>query len=309
MGEPTDQTEGRASDDRIRELEAENARFKAILAAEGKLALFGGKLAALVALGPGLTASIHRWLDVRAEGGELPRLETAQVVAAIVRRVLAVGVLGLLLTALPMLLLWRQNVLIERQNESLIDQIEQERDLTNAARRAELVATLYDRQSEGLNGAERADETPEKSPLKASRRARAEAARAFYRLEKSTGNGEPDFAGVDLSWVHLEGADLSGASLMYADLSGAFLAGASLRRANLSGAGLWKTDLSGADLAGANLSRAVLVGAKGFTEEQLRSCLFDDNTQWPDALREVAASVLDEREAAERVDAVFDGAG
>ncbi|MEM7247432.1 MAG: pentapeptide repeat-containing protein [Acidobacteriota bacterium] len=182
-----------------------------------------------------------------------------------------------------------QNTHFQEQLRLQADQIRQERELTNASRRAELLATLYDRRDcrpDELPESEKADWTPEKCPPRASARARAEAAVAFWQLEKSAGNDRPRLMSVDLAGARMWRPNLSGATLSLANLSGthfweANLSGATLVEtrlpraefvdADLSGARLWKAnlskaelsfvDLSGADLGEADLSEAGLMGA------------------------------------------------
>ena len=82
----------------------------------------GGSLLALVFLGPGLVTAARKFFQRASVRDPLPVDQTADLFAAIVRRGLAVGVLGLLIAAIPISLLWRQNNLIEQQNQYLRDQ-------------------------------------------------------------------------------------------------------------------------------------------------------------------------------------------
>lgn len=191
-------------------------------------------------------------------------------------------------------LLLRQNVLIEEQNAYLREQnrniqsqLRLEREQSYQARRAGLIAALYDRAACGAPPC----------PHVASLRARADAAQAFTRIELGrraelvgTTPGELCATGaaaahpLDLRHLDLSPSDgggedapameaalprwlACGVALAHADLTAAVLAGADLRRADLrqaklTGADLTAADLSRADLAGARLADAGLRGAR-----------------------------------------------
>ena len=289
---------------KIHELERQNAQQKAILDAEAKAGLWLTWLGYRLFLGRDLTQSISAWRKAAQEQKGMPAQETDELIAAVARRWVARVSLTVLLAAVPTVLtlffLWQQNQIVERltteqnrlfenQNQSVLtqtklfeeqnrlvisqtqkvqEQIDQQTQLNNINRRAQLLATIYDRTDCDA-------ENKEDCPLKASPRARAEAAMTFSEIERISGR-TPDLSKIDFSQLdysnfvltqtrlieaNLVSATLSGANLSSANLSGADLSGAILRRANLSEADLGLTHLNSADLSDANLSGADLDGA------------------------------------------------
>ncbi|GJM43327.1 MAG: hypothetical protein DHS20C21_01690 [Gemmatimonadota bacterium] len=96
-------------------LERQNAGMRRILEAESSLASLIGRFSALVALGPSLTSAIQGWMAARQHKDRSPVAETATLVAAVVRRVLRVGLVSALLAVAPIALLVWQNTLLQRQ--------------------------------------------------------------------------------------------------------------------------------------------------------------------------------------------------
>jgi uncharacterized protein YjbI with pentapeptide repeats len=101
--------------------------------------------------------------------------------------------------------------------------------------------------------------------------------RALQAVEKLRVRGQLEdgtLAGINLRFVHLEGADLYKADLRrvdfgMADLRWADLSLAKLGEARLTRANLYKADFSRANLRGANLFKANLQEARNLTDEQL----------------------------------------
>ncbi len=175
----------------------------------------------------------------------------------------------------------QQNEYFREQNTKLQQQIEAQADEAYLARRAALIATLYDRTACDRSKLEEAQEgdKPALCPLRASTRAREDALKAFVQMERArrpvpvmTGPDGPakvhpiplarvDLRGADLRGVDLRGADLTDADLRDAELRDAHLRGANLYDADLRDARLVRADLTGADLHGADLSEANMKGA------------------------------------------------
>lgn len=102
----------------------------------------GGKLAGLAAflwLGPDLVRALHNWMKARAAGAPLPDVETAHVVAAVVRRVLRVGLVAVSLAVLPAILLVWQNTLMPEQ---LVEARKQNIELVRHQRKNDLKRSL-----------------------------------------------------------------------------------------------------------------------------------------------------------------------
>ncbi|MEZ6067428.1 MAG: hypothetical protein R3B90_17365 [Planctomycetaceae bacterium] len=116
----------------IEQLEAENAelrerlaKYELVLNSEKKVAKTVGYLSLAVLLGPGLSHSLRKWyarFDSRTKSIPVP--ESIDVVAAVIRRLTAVGVVGVILAALPLVLLYQQNNLVSAQNEKIEKQNE-----------------------------------------------------------------------------------------------------------------------------------------------------------------------------------------
>ncbi|MFZ5482116.1 MAG: pentapeptide repeat-containing protein [Myxococcota bacterium] len=238
--------------ERVRHLERENAYLRAIQRIEGRATLAVAQFIFLIFAGKGLTLSLQSWLQTFYEGRTVSIEATAHVIAALLRRVFKIGLIGFVLALLPTWLLWRQNILIQEQNvyfrdqtEKMREQIAVEEQNTRAVRRAQLLSTIYD------PGPCTPPAPGEACPPLANVRSRAEAALALIQLDRAIGVEE-----VDLSRANLDGARLAGA-----DLSRTRLQGARIRRADLESIDLGTARLNGADLTGSHLPGANLRGA------------------------------------------------
>ncbi len=258
--EHSDIDELRVENERLR---AENAELREQRRQAGRLALAGGSFAARVAAGRGLTRAVKRWLEAKTAGDPLPVDQTADVAAAIVRRVVRVGVIGLAVAALPTILLIWHGFLIRGQNELFQSQL-----LEQTADRH------LDRIRSGAPGLR-------KTVL------------AFVEIERRRGL-TPDLSGADLhgmdfiradfSETDLRRADLGEAKLSEARLRGADLTGVHLKRADLEGADLSQADLTGASLQFVNLLGADLSEARNLTPEQFTETCGDERTKLPEGI-------------------------
>ena len=263
---------------RVSELEEENRRLRAELAElrqhreQARIAArtavgWGGRLL----LGRSLRSSFRAWLEAKSLRDPLPVDETAGVLAAIVRRVVRVGLVGFLLAWVPAiflcwqsLLMRQQSLLMREQNEAIRTQIEQQqRQIAEQAadtlivRRAQLLATIYDCE---------ANQEEDCKP-RANRRARQEAVVAFCVIEHKR-EAVPGLSGSNLSLLDLSETDFRAADLRRANLIGATLNGSDLSDAKLHGAALGGAHLDRADLGGAQLAGAQLIEAR-LTEANL----------------------------------------
>ena len=277
--------------DRIAELEGEVERLREELAKrdrrQKRLALgtlgVGGRLL----LGKDLRSSFRDWLTAKSLRDPLPSEETAEVLAAVVKRIVRVGFVGFVLALLPGAFLVWQNLLIRSQIKLQADQVDQQATMirqqanqialqathTLIVRRAQLLATIYDEDCEDVPGVghEPIAKAPErKCQPRANARARQEAAHAFVEIGRDD-DGRANLTGANLSGLSFSKArfdavvlwksDLSNTYLADADLNDAFLNEANLSSADLSNAKLDGAILRGANLCGANLSNANLSGA------------------------------------------------
>jgi hypothetical protein len=137
----TDGGDVREELDRIRaeneQLRAEVDRLRPYRTAVQGQATVGGYLAylgVLVWIGKDLSAAFRQWLQATRSGVGVPIDETAELLAAITRRLIRVGTIALVLALLPSFfvalqswLIKKQNSLIAQQNASLINQIAEQR--------------------------------------------------------------------------------------------------------------------------------------------------------------------------------------
>ncbi|MCP4547312.1 MAG: pentapeptide repeat-containing protein [bacterium] len=71
----------------------------------------------LVLFGPRLVASLRSWLSKTSPELPLPVDETAELAAAVIRRMISIGLIGLLFASIPSILLWKQNRLFKDLTE------------------------------------------------------------------------------------------------------------------------------------------------------------------------------------------------
>ena len=276
----------------------------------------GGTVARLVT-GSELREAFRSWARVTREA-KIPRdlfsQESADLGTAILRRMIRVGLFGLLVAVLPVMLLVWQNLLLQRQ-------VSQQASDGLIVRRAQLLDTIYDEvcepamplgdkslstggdatahEGEGSEPDTVTEGAEEACRPKTHARARREATLAFIQIERNR-EVEADLGGANLGELWLSDADLSGTYLFGADLSHSVLIGANLRNvdlgsANLRAANLSYSDLGGAflfhanlrdaDLEGANLRGVKLLTAWNLTQEQIDSAVGDEETTVPEALR------------------------
>jgi uncharacterized protein YjbI with pentapeptide repeats len=222
---------------------------------------------AQVALGPSLINALRAWFQVTLEEHRLPVDETAHVIAAVIRRVLRVAMVGLAVTLLPTsILLWQnlimkeQNAYMRVQNQSLREQIELERAESQAARRAELFRLLF-----AVSDCRQGVADPN-CPPSSPERVRVEALMALAQL--AHGRAEAlDLSGLRLPGASLEEVDLSGFVLRDARLDDAVLSNAVLDEAILDGAQMERAILVDASLNGSSwfdveAPQVVLSGSK-----------------------------------------------
>ncbi|MEN0067934.1 MAG: pentapeptide repeat-containing protein, partial [Myxococcota bacterium] len=229
------------------------------------------------------------WSKFQETKPELPGEESVLLLGAFGNRVLTVGLFGAVVAAFPALLLLTQTGLLAYQNYQF--GIE-----SAAARRAQLIATLYDKEclwseetpieaDEGASEDVESTSTPNEASNKsvdercrpvASVRARSEAVVALHQMGgrdfkkadlhdadfREADLWEADFRWADLRDAGFRDANLEGATLREANLRGADLEGANLRMARLEGASLREADLEGVHLEVARLEGARLEGAR-----------------------------------------------
>jgi len=78
--------------------------------------------------GPGVTDAFKNWIAFRPiRDGLVPIEETADLAVSIIKRIIRVGVITVMLALIPSAILIWQNLIMHAQNESLIEQIEEQR--------------------------------------------------------------------------------------------------------------------------------------------------------------------------------------
>ncbi len=288
------------------ELRKENAKLRAEVQRLRRIesaAKSAGDIAARVIAGAELQDAWRSWMPVAREARkprDLFNQESADLVAAMSSRVIRVGTIGLVVAALPMVMLAWQNFLIRRQ-------VELQASDNLIVHRTQLLATIYELWCEpavpvpvdggDTDGSVADADTPSSQETtlededadsktvcfpRAPLRARQEAAIAFAKIERERNTG------IDLSKADLRKAKLNGANFRQANLSEAWLSEADLSEADLREADLRKAQFLGADLSGAkllkvNLSDSFLNGAD-FSGADLTEAILNgsDLTAFPD---------------------------
>ncbi len=266
----------------LQRLESELARHRV----KHGLSAWVGRRAIRAIVGWNLTERLAAWIEAyRRVKPVIPIEETAAVLEGVLHRVIRVGLWTLAVGLVPIVLLFWQNLLIRDQNQYFREQIAEMRKQDQTARRAELIATIYDEDCE--TSMKLVHGSRALCAMKASKRAREEAVKAFVTLERLRRTGSIDLSNARLDDLRLEDVDLSRVILKRAvgrrcDLEGANLAGADLGFADLDGANLAGADLSGANVVGARMLGAKLDGAT------LTGARYDPmSTTWPPGLNPV----------------------
>ena len=283
-----------------------------------RMAGFATGSAVRVLLSEPLVNSLKAWLRARTLRDPLPVDETAEVLAAVLRRVVRVGWVGLAVASLPIVVLvWQsfmmreqnaamreqnahmreqnaairtQNEQIATQNETMQRQVDQQAADTLIVRRAQLLETIYDCEVEELAAGSEDDESKapkvegDSKPVcqpKAHIRARQEAALAFVKIERDR-EARPNLDDTDLRRADLGGADLRDTTLRDANLRDANLTSADLSGASIFGANLTGAFLNDAVLTDAMLFRADLSGAILFGARLEGATLLDADLEGAD---------------------------
>jgi hypothetical protein len=186
----------------VEDLRAEVVELREQRRQAGRATIAAGGIVARVFTGRELTAAARAWLEAKTAAAPLPVDETADVVAAVVRRWFGVRLWHMALASGGVItagiLIW-QGFLVrsqieqqQAQNKLIRDQIEQQAADTLIVRRTQLLDTIYTTECSD-------PDDPETCWPKAHPRARQEAASAFIKIESGRG--------VSAS---LTGADLTG---------------------------------------------------------------------------------------------------
>ena len=102
-------------------------RYRQIVRVQGKgLSVVGG-LSTSLFLGPKLTLVITQWLEAKKTQDDIPIEVTTNLMAALVRRFIRVGLFTATLALIPTALLLWQNLIMEKHHSALITQIEEQR--------------------------------------------------------------------------------------------------------------------------------------------------------------------------------------
>ena len=253
---------------------------------------FVALVSTLTILGPSLSLALNNWLKAKKDFQKpFPEPETAEVLAAVIRRILRIGIFVIIATMVPIgLMVWQivilkdQNVIITTQNELIrvqnknliraidnqqeaydkqkvaIDnqdkQFDREFERLKEARKTELLNYLYKTEGEGND----------LKPLYINRIRTAALKEYVSNYDKEL--TKAILTGVNLESIQLESANLDNAKFEKANLSHANLKSASLRKVNLNASTLEGIILENADLDKANLESCNLEWAM-FTEANL----------------------------------------
>ena len=249
------------------------------------------ELAIQIVAGPSLHQATNTFLhQLRTHG--LPSLETSiQLGSAIFGRLVRVSIIGALIGLMPALMTIWQNILIGSQNTYLKEANQQFRAESQAARRAQLIATLYDTRCPKLLTTTSSttvvefenEDSPHCRP-RASTAARLEATKAYLAIERTDEvvvvenklgmkcsypwryfygtfceNRELDLLfELRKRTNHLAGAQLQRVNASHLDFRGVILREVRLDGAHLDAVQLTKADLTDAMLVGTQLPSATV---------------------------------------------------
>lgn len=117
-------------DNLLREVKALR-RDRNMVRAQGKALATFGELSTRVFLGPELSVSISQWLESKKRNQDYAPIETtSNLIAAVIRRVIRVGLIAITLALIPTALLLWQNLIMRDQYLALITQISEQRQQT-----------------------------------------------------------------------------------------------------------------------------------------------------------------------------------
>lgn len=120
-------------------------------AAKSKIRVFLAKLW----VGPELSKSLESWMTVKDSGDtDKTTSATANLLAAIFRRIMRVGFIFIFFASIPIFLIIWQNIIMERQNRSLIRQIEAQRNASSNQQVTEYLRLLLSSDQKEVTAAE-----------------------------------------------------------------------------------------------------------------------------------------------------------
>ena len=135
-------------------------RYKKIVHGQFFLSAKIARLVTLVWFGPSLVRSIQNLLSARKKGTPLSEVELAQLIAAVIRRMLRIGLIAIVLAVLPVGVLVWQNTLMREQ---VIESRKQNVEIVRYNRKTDLkrfLAEVEDKMNEHLNQPVGRDGTP-----------------------------------------------------------------------------------------------------------------------------------------------------
>lgn len=238
-------------------------------------------------IGSDLVKSIENFLN---ETPNPSKPTIANLIGHIVYRFTRLGLLGLLLTSVPIILLWQQNRLFDFQNQKVSKQTELFKNqnelvktqikLLEADRRSSLnflLGNLLDQISRELE--DKSNPSRSLSEATIGRIAGlSQSFRPYYYLEGDSLTSEllsPERGQLLIALVNsnlnkntydniFEFSDFSAAELSNTNFEDAYLNGVNLTRANFESANLSRATLTGSFLVDANMTNSQLIGTKFF---------------------------------------------
>ena len=287
-------------------------RYRQLVRAQGKGLSILGRISTSIFLGTGLSVAISQWLVAikRNEGG-VPIEDTANLVAALVKRVIRIGIVTITLALIPLALLLWQNLIMSDQYLALITQIEEQRAQTeslqitsyfplllNDDRKQFWAAVSYFASSESLT--EEATSRLSRMLLESEGKGACSALEALARLSPSrplsdgmlvrdiTATLVPllDYQKIPLGGIEIRDLECDGLRLRRAGISQLSLRDASLNNSefvyvDLSGTSFQNSDLRGAHfLDGIQWSSEEAGRSTDFTDADLKYSLFGDEVSY-----------------------------
>ena len=104
--------------DEIKRLQHEVGRlrkYRSVVEGQRRAMAAIGKVGAFLWFGPNISQATRNWMLARSRGNPLPLTETADLMAAVIKRIVRVGMVAIVLSAIPTGLLIWQNLTMQKQ--------------------------------------------------------------------------------------------------------------------------------------------------------------------------------------------------
>ena len=289
-------------------------RYRRVVRAQGKVFSTIGGISSLVFLGPDLSVAVSQWLKAKSKSDDGDSINlTANLVAALIRRVVRVGLIAITLALIPTALLFWQNIIMRDQYSALITQIDEQRAQTenqqitsyfplllSGDRKQFWAAVSYFSSNETL--ASEAVSRLSRMLLESEGEGACSSLEALARLSppRSLDDGTPvrdvtrtlipliEFQEIPLGGIEIRELECEGITLRQTGISQLSLRESNLRNSELSYVDVSGTSFENSDLRGAHF----LFGTQWSSEEAGRSADFTDADLRYSLFREEISNVI-----------------